>query len=404
MAFIKHSITSKWKPDAVFSIVAKYNDYVSKYGKENAINATIGSLCDEEGKLVTFNCVFENEKRIPAEKKASYANLKGDPSYIKAMQDFILDGNTALYHDAVATPGGTGAVFLGFDLMLDAGESIILPEVAWGSYRLMADEFNFDVVSYDIYDLDDMLSKVEMVGRKQGKVLLVINSPCQNPCGLSYTDEQWERIANKLNDVSEYAEVILLNDIAYIDYAFDPKKARKYFRIFDKLTANVLLLVAASTSKSFSYYGQRLGALIILSQDEKIVEEVEKACELKGRCTWSNGNHGAMVNVAEILNDHLDEYLKEKDEYLKMLKARAELFLLEAKEVGLEHYPYDEGFFITLKMEDNRMRDEIHQRLLDQAIFSIKCQKGIRLAICSLSMASIAGLAKKIKEVYCYGK
>ena len=87
-----------------------------------------------------------------------------------------------------------------------------------------------------------------------------------------------------------------------------------------------------------------------------------------------------------------------------MLKARAELFLLEAKEVGLEHYPYDEGFFITLKMEDNRMRDEIHQRLLDQAIFSIKCQKGIRLAICSMSLVSIAGLAKKIKEVYCYGK
>lgn len=400
MSFIKQSITSKWKPDAVFSIVAQYNDYVRQYGKEKAVNATIGSLCDEEGKLVTFKCVFDNENRIPSAKKASYANLKGDPDYLKAMQDFILDGNTALYHDAVATPGGTGAVFMGFDLMLDAKESIVLPEVAWGSYRLMADEFNFDVVNYDIYDLDDMLTKVEMVAKKQGKVLLVINSPCQNPCGLSYTIEQWERIVDKLNAVSAYAEVILLNDIAYIDYAFDPKKAREYLRTFDKLTANVLLLIAASTSKSFSYYGKRLGALIILSKDAKVVEEIEKACELKGRCTWSNGNHGAMVNVAEVLNDHLDEYLEEKQGYMRMLKARSELFIKEAKEVGLEHYPYDEGFFITLKMEDNKMRDEIHQKLLDKAIFSIKCQKGIRLAICSMSLESISGLAKAIKEVY----
>ena len=64
MAFIKHSITSKWKPDAVFSIVAKYNDYVSKYGKENAINIVINTTKDfsdeTKKKAAEYNIILIN--------------------------------------------------------------------------------------------------------------------------------------------------------------------------------------------------------------------------------------------------------------------------------------------------------------------------------------------------------
>ena len=400
MGFIKESKKSVWKPDSVFSIMADYKVFTDENGKDAATNAIIGSLKDEDENLVALKTVYDNEEKIAPRIKAAYpAGLKGNPEFIEAMKNWIIDGNYKYYVDGVATCGGSGAVFVGLDMCLEYGESVILPEVAWGSYKMMANEFGFNIISYNIYDVDDMLKKVEEVARKEGKVELVINSPCHNPCGLSYSLDEWNRIVNKLNEVSAYSDVILLNDVAYIDYAFDPKKAREYIGTFNKLNEKVLVLIAASCSKSFSYYGHRLGALLILNRDKGTVEEVEKGAELKVRCTWSTCNNMAMINVTNVLNNHKDEYLAEKAQYIELLRKRADLFLKEAKENGIDVYPYNEGFFITLRFEDEELNARVHEALLKKHIYTVKTVKGIRIAICSMSLKSIKGLCAKIKEV-----
>lgn len=400
MSFIKESKKSIWKPDSVFSIMADYQKYISENGKENATNAIIGSLKDEDENLVALNTVFDQEEKMDKAVKAAYpAGLKGNPDFIETFKNWILDGNSNLYSDAIATVGGSGAVFVALDMCLEYGQTIILPEVAWGSYKMMANEFGFNIVNYDIYDLDDMFNKIESVAKSQGKVLIAINSPCHNPCGLSYTNEQWGMIVDKLNEVSAYAEVILVNDVAYIDYAKDPKKAREYIAKFDELNEKVLVLIAASCSKSFSYYGHRLGALIILNKNKDIVEEVEKGGELKVRCTWSTCNNTAMLNVADVLNNYSEEYIEEKAKYIDLIKERSDIFLKEAKENNLDFYPYDEGFFITLRFLDEDLNSKVHSALLDNHIYTVKTVKGIRIAICSMSKNSIIGLAKKIKDV-----
>ena len=400
MSFIKESKKSIWKPDSVFSIMADYKEFTDINGKDAATNAIIGSLKDEDEKLVALKTVFDNEAKILPEAKAAYpAGLKGNPEFIEAMSNWILDGNYQYYADGVATCGGSGAVFVGLDMCLDYGQTVILPETAWGSYKMMANEFGFNIVNYDIYDIDDMLNKVEEVAKKQGKVELVINSPCHNPCGLSLKEDDWNKIVDKLNEVSAYSDVILLNDVAYIDYAFDPKKAREYIKTFNKLNEKVLVLIAASCSKSFSYYGHRLGALLILNKNKDIVEEIEKGAELKVRCTWSTCNNMAMINVANVLNNHKDEYINEKAEYISLLKKRAELFLKEAKQENLDVYPYDEGFFITLRFKDEKMNSKVHEALLKKHIYTVQSVKGIRIAICSMSLKTIEGLAHKIAMV-----
>lgn len=70
----------------------------------------------------------------------------------------------------------------------------------------------------------------------------------------------------------------------------------------------------------------------------------------------------------------------------------------EANEVGLAHYPYKEGFFVTLSM-DNDLRDRFHQALMDEHIYTVKVNQGIRVAICSLSLEKTKGLAKRMKEI-----
>ena len=70
----------------------------------------------------------------------------------------------------------------------------------------------------------------------------------------------------------------------------------------------------------------------------------------------------------------------------------------EAKECGLTCYPYKEGFFVTVAM-DNETRNRYHEALMKKHIFTVKVNKGIRVAVCSLSVAAIKGLAKRMKEI-----
>ena len=107
-----------------------------------------------------------------------------------------------------------------------------------------------------------------------------------------------------------------------------------------------------------------------------------------------------MVNIVNVLSGHSEEYFAERDEYVKMLKKRGDLFTTQAKEVGLDCYPYKEGFFVTLKVEDADELSRIHEALLNDRIYAVKVNKGIRIAICSTPLKAIDGLAKRIKSLY----
>ena len=105
-----------------------------------------------------------------------------------------------------------------------------------------------------------------------------------------------------------------------------------------------------------------------------------------------------MIVIADVLNNHYEEYLKELSKAKLILKQRIDLFKKQAKENDLPLYESSDGFFVTIKVDDNTLRDEIHQRLMDNHIYTIKVNKGIRIGLCSTSMDIVDGLSKKIKE------
>ena len=98
------------------------------------------------------------------------------------------------------------------------------------------------------------------------------------------------------------------------------------------------------------------------------------------------------------IHNHLKAYDQERLHYVALLKERSDIFVKEAKEAGLKHYPYKEGFFVTLSM-DNETRDKYHEALMENHIYTVKVNLGIRVAVCSLSVDKIKGLAKKMKEI-----
>ena len=116
------------------------------------------------------------------------------------------------------------------------------------------------------------------------------------------------------------------------------------------------------------------------------------------RSTWSTINNSMMTLFANIYQDKAlyDAYLKEKNGYVELLKERADIFISEADDVGLSYYPFKEGFFVTLKI-DNADKEAIYQRLQENNIFTVQVNNGLRIALCSVSKEKLKGLAKKIK-------
>ena len=191
--------------------------------------------------------------------------------------------------------------------------------------------------------------------------------------------------------------MILLCDIAYIDYAHENPK--EFFTLFNDIPDDLLVLIAASASKAFSYYGQRIGALIAIQNDAGYLDHFINLSSRLARATWSNLSNAAMLNITEVLNNHEEEYLNELSQAKGMLKKRTDLFIRQAEECGLKLYRFSDGFFVTMEMENNETRDAFHQKLIDHHIYTIKVNRGIRIGLCSLPLKTVDGLAKKIKEL-----
>ncbi len=404
MSFVKESVSQKPIVDTVFTIVKKAKEDKAKSGEDAVVDATIGSLYDEEGKLVALDSVFSSLKNLDNRVLAAYAaSFTGNEDFKDRVYQWVLNGNSHLHHEIIATPGGTGAVAMTIQECLDAGQTVILPEIAWGSYNLMAQMNNLQVETYSLFEgdhfnVDSFKKTCQAVMAKQNKLVVVINDPCHNPTGYSLTREEWNEVIAFLNECSQTHSVVLLNDIAYIDYAYGQKQAKEYFSVFDQISENIVVVVAFSLSKSMTSYGLRCGAAIIMGQKEEAVQELKIVFEKDARATWSNINNGAMATFVDVMDHHLEAYDQERLHYVSLLKERSDIFVKEAQEVGLKHYPYKEGFFVTLSM-DNQTRDKYHEALMENHIYTVKVNLGIRVAVCSLSVDKIKGLAKKMKEI-----
>lgn len=405
MNFTKNSSNLTPIEDTVFAVVSKAKEAKAKYGAEQVVDATIGSLYDEAGNLVAFKSVFNNYDKIKKEVKAAYASsFTGNPTFRQRVAEWTIgQADVKLAHSVIATPGGTGAVSMTFSDILEAGETVIIPDIAWGSYALMATDKQLKAKKYKMFDGDSfniasLKETVLSVIHEQNRICVVINDPCHNPTGYSMTREEWDEVIAFMNECSKQVPCVLLNDIAYIDYAYDLDHSRKYMEAFNNISDQVMVVVAFSCSKTMTSYGLRCGAAILLAKSAESVRTAEIVFEKSARAIWSNIPNAAMDNFYQVTTEHYDEFMKEKAEYIDYLRERSSIFINEAKACSLPFYPYKEGFFVTIQIDDNEQRDRYHELLLANNIFTVKVNHGIRVAVCSLSVDKCKGLAARMKQ------
>jgi len=406
MTFTRKSANLVPIEDTVFAIVKLAKEDKEKNGPEGVVDATIGSLYGEDGKLVAYDSVFDHYDQIDHRVKAAYAaSFTGNPDYRRDVYDWVTRGKTEpLAHSVIATPGGSGADSTALTTFLDEGETVILPDIAWGSYKLMASQNNLKSVTYSMFDgdgfnLKSVAEAMEKTAKTQERLVVVVNDPCHNPTGYSMTMQEWKSLIALLNSYSERMPVILIDDIAYIDYAYDPEHSRDYMGLFPEISSQVLICIAFSCSKTLTSYGLRCGAAVLLAREADAVREAEIVFEKAARATWSNIPNAAMANFSWVITQNRSAFELEKQKYVSLMRQRSSIFLKEAEDAGLAIYPYREGFFITLAIPDNALRSRIHEALLSEHIYTVQVNHGIRVAICSLPVDKVRGLAARIKAV-----
>jgi aspartate aminotransferase/aromatic-amino-acid transaminase len=384
--------------DRVFKAVQDATTAKNEHG-ERVINATLGSLYDETPQLVTYQTFYDVYESLSRKELAAYAShLQGTPDYRSAIQEWLNVPDA----EVIATPGATGALSVVIHEALPVASTIILPSIYWGPYELMAQFQDHSIRKYEMFDGDGFnITSFQHVTtdvmQELGHVTVLINDPAQNPTGYSMTDEEWTAVMKRLRALSSLGEVNVILDIAYIDYTKQADRRRSLFQFFQDLPERLNVFVCASLSKTATVYGMRLGALVIFSKHKEQLAETYSAA---ARSVWSNVNNGGQIAFSRLIKTPAlkQAFYAEQQEYIDMLNTRSELFLQEAKAIGLPMYPHTEGFFVTIPLAIE-YRDQVDQALRNELIYTISLAGGVRVALCAIPLRQVQGLAATIKRV-----
>ena len=402
----KHTV-GKGGPDKVFKISGMAKARAAEVGKENIVNATTGAFLDGNGKLMTLKTVEAVAKEIPFYESCEYASIEGSAEFIEASIDAAFrEYRPDAIIRGVATAGGTGGIHHAIFNYLEDGDAVLVMNRYWAAYKSICRETNRRLETFPMFTEDwkfnvqGCVDKLYEIAEQQTNVMLIMNTPANNPTGYNVKTDEWEVIMNALNDLANNGKnnVVLVMDIAYIDFA--APEAREMFQMFNNLPANFLVLVAFTMSKSYAMYGYRLGCLLCVTSSEEEAEAFLDINKFSCRATWSNSSRMGMLVMERInQNPELKAAFRAEQEELRLsLLNRANLFIKEAAEVNLTVCPFDSGFFVTIP---TLKAEELAAELRKDDIFMIPlgdgANAGLRVALCALPEEKITGMAAKIK-------
>ena len=380
--------------DKIFGVNKKAQKMIAKVGKEKVANATVGSLLDEEGNLVVLSSVVQVLKDLNPVDYAEYAPIAGIPAFLEsAIKAVFMDYAPDCYVEAVATPGGTGAIRNTIQNYSRRGDAILTSDWHWSPYSTIAQELERTLETYTIFDSDNNFnhqsfeSKLTEILNRQDRLVVILNTPSHNPTGYTLSQDDWDRILTVMKKAAEdkTKKLIILVDAAYIDFAGDAVENRAFLPKLIGLPENLLPLIAFSMSKSFTLYGMRGGALICLSPNKDITDEFKLVNSFSNRGTWSNGTRAAMVVLSRIYQDKelLDKVVEERKAAQAMLSRRGRIFVEAAMKINLNICPYKSGFFIIVNCKNP---DDVSKELFEDGIFTVPFgRRGIRVSIASVS-------------------
>jgi aromatic-amino-acid transaminase len=270
------------------------------------VNLGVGVYTDENGKLPLLACVKAAEAQlVEAARARGYLPIDGIAAYDKAVQGLVFgEGSSIIAAGRVATVqalGGTGGLKVGADFLkkVNPNAKVLISDPSWENHRALFTNAGFAVEAYPYYDagkrgvdFDGMLAALNAA---PAGTIVVLHACCHNPTGYDITHAQWDSVIEAV----KARKLVAFLDMAY--QGFGDGIAEDGAVIGRFVQSGVDFFVSTSFSKSFSLYGERVGALSVVCEDKDEANRVLSQLKIVIRTNYSNPpTHGAQV-VATVL-------------------------------------------------------------------------------------------------------
>ena len=275
--------------------------------RTHKVNLGVGVYFNEEGRIPLLRAVAAAEQaRIEAHAPRGYLPIEGIAAYDQAVQKLLFGSDSELLAAGrvvtTQSVGGTGALKTGADFLkrLLPNAVVAISDPSWENHRALFEAAGFPVQNYSYYDAANHgVNRAGMLAALKSlppRSIVVLHACCHNPTGVDLSLDDWKAVL----DVVREREHVPFLDIAYQGFGDGIEQDAAAVRLFADSGLN--FLVSSSFSKSFSLYGERVGALSIVTNSKEEAGRVLSQAKRVIRTNYSNPpTHGATV-VASVLN------------------------------------------------------------------------------------------------------
>ena len=367
------------------------------------VNLGVGVYTDENGKIPVLECVKRAEIAM-AEKSAprGYLPIDGIAAYDTATQALVFGADSDIVKNnravTVQAVGGTGALKVGADFLqqLSPSAAVYISSPSWENHRALFETAGFDVVDYAYYDtatrslnFDGFLAAVKAM--PPGSIVL-LHACCHNPTGVDPTYAQWQQIATAVRA----GGLVPFLDMAYQGFGDGVVEDGAVIKLFAETPGPIF--VASSFSKSFSLYGERIGALSVVAADKDEAARVLSQLKRVIRTNYSNPpTHGGALVTAALTDPQArmlwDKELGEMRDRIKAMRVALHAALKRlAPTANFENILTQRGMFSYSGLT----KDQVHRLRNEFGIYAVDSG---RICVASLNSKNVNYVAESIAKV-----
>ena len=308
------------------------------------INLGVGVYYDDNGKVPLLACVRQAEALLMEQQAPrTYLPIEGLAAYDKAVQELVFGAGSAIIQDkravTVQAIGGTGALNIGADFLqrFAPGSQVYISDPSWENHRALFESAGFAVNTHRYYDAAtrgvDFAGMLADLQAMPAASIVLLHACCHNPTGADLTAAQWDQI---IGVVRERALVPFL-DMAY--QGFGSGIAEDGAVVAKFAAAGGPLLISNSFSKSFSLYGERVGALSVVGESAEEAARLLSQLKRVVRTNYSNPPvHGGKVVATVLTTPELRQLWEEELAGMRVrIKEMRNTFVEKLKEKAPGH-------------------------------------------------------------------
>jgi aromatic-amino-acid transaminase len=368
----------------------------------NKVNLGVGVYYDDNGKVPVLECVRQAEQKMAsALAPRNYLPIDGMAAYNKAVQQLVFGADSEVVKSGraltVQTLGGTGALKVGGDFLrrLNPQSELWISNPSWENHRAIFEGAGFKVNEYAYYDaptrgvdFDGMLASLD---RLPAGAVAVLHACCHNPTGADLAPAQWEKVIEVVNRRG----IMPFLDMAYQGFADGIDADAFPVRRFAE--ACPALFVSTSFSKSLSLYGERVGALTIVTQSRDEAARTLSQVKRVIRTNYSNPpTHGAQAVTLVLTTPELrtlwESELGQMRDRIKQM--RREL----VEQIRAERADFDFGFVVQQRgmfSYSGLTKEQVAKLRTGHSIYAIDSG---RICIAALNSKNVRSVAAAIAQ------